>query len=84
MEREALTICFPAELLATARKLKDDSESFNDLIVEALEREVKRRRGWAAHQRIITRSEIIKAKTSIQPASTDLIRSLREDKGLHD
>ncbi|MBD2593529.1 hypothetical protein H6G74_04195 [Nostoc spongiaeforme FACHB-130] len=81
MEREALTIRFPSELLAKARKLKDDGESFNDLIVEALEREVKRRRGWAAHQRILARSEIVKAKTGIQPASTDLIRSLREDKG---
>ncbi|MBU7586125.1 MAG: hypothetical protein KAF91_25205 [Nostoc sp. TH1S01] len=84
MEREALTVRFPSELLAKARKLKDEKESFNDFIVEALEREVKRRRGWAAHQRIIARSEIIKAKTGIQPASIDLIRSLREDKGLHD
>ncbi|MBD2449137.1 hypothetical protein H6G76_18650 [Nostoc sp. FACHB-152] len=84
MEREALTIRFPTELLAKARKLKNEGESFNDLIVEALEREVKRRRGWAAHQRIIARSEIIKAKTGIQPASTDLIRSLREDQGRRD
>lgn len=84
MEREALTICFPAELLVKARKLKNDGESFNDLIVEALEREVKRRRGWIAHQRILIRSEIIKAKAGIQPASTDLIRSLREDKGRRD
>jgi predicted CopG family antitoxin len=37
MEREALTISFPVELLAKARKLKNDGESFNDLIVEALE-----------------------------------------------
>ncbi|MBD2567999.1 YlcI/YnfO family protein [Anabaena lutea] len=78
MEREALTIRFPSELLAKARKLKKDKESFNDLIVEAVEREVRRRRGWAAHQRIIARSETIKAKTGIQPTSTDMIRSLRE------
>lgn len=78
MEREALTVRFPIDLLAKAKKLKDDGESFNDLIVEALEREVKRRRGWAAHQRIIARSETIKAKTGIQPSSTDMIRSLRE------
>jgi predicted CopG family antitoxin len=73
MEREALTIHFPSELLAKARKLKKEGESFKDLIVEALEREVKRRRGWVAHQRIIARSEIIKAKTGIQPVSTALI-----------
>ncbi|MBD6618643.1 hypothetical protein FNW02_23150 [Komarekiella sp. 'clone 1'] len=84
MEREALTIRFPADLLAKARKLKQGSESFNDLIVEALEHEVRRRRGWAAHQRIIARSETVKAKIGIQSASTDLIRSLREDAGRHD
>lgn len=81
MEREAITIRFPADLLAKARSLKEGSESLNDLVVEALEREVRRRRGWAAHQRIIARSEAVKAKTGIQPASTDLIRSLRESEG---
>ncbi|WGV25305.1 hypothetical protein [Halotia branconii] len=46
-----------------------------------MRREVRRRRGWIAHQRIIARSETVKAKTGMQPASTDLIRSLREDEG---
>ncbi|MBE9197673.1 MULTISPECIES: YlcI/YnfO family protein [unclassified Nodularia (in: cyanobacteria)] len=81
MEREALTIRFPSQLLAKARKLKDSSESFNDLVVKALENEVRRRRGWAAHQRIIARSEAVKLKTGIQPASTDLIHSLRAGEG---
>jgi PAS domain S-box-containing protein len=48
MEREALTICFPPDLLAKARKLKEGSESFNDLIVKALEREMRHRQRWAA------------------------------------
>ncbi|MDZ8096952.1 MULTISPECIES: YlcI/YnfO family protein [unclassified Nostoc] len=48
MEREALTICFPPDLLAKARKLKEGSESFNDLIVKALEREMQQRQGWAS------------------------------------
>jgi hypothetical protein len=61
MEREALTIRFPADLLIKAKKIKGSSESLNDLVVEALEREVSRRRGWAAHQRIIARSETVKA-----------------------
>jgi hypothetical protein len=78
MEREAVTIRFPADLLAKAKKLKFVSESLNDLVVEALAREVRHRRGWAAHQRIIARSEIVKAKTGIQPNSSDLIRSFRE------
>ncbi|NMG18741.1 YlcI/YnfO family protein [Brasilonema bromeliae] len=78
MEREAVTIRFPSDLLAKARSLKEGNESLNDLVVEAVEQEVRRRRGWAAHQRIIARSEAVKAKTGIQSASTELIRSLRE------
>lgn len=84
MEREAVTIRFPADLLAKAKKLKFVSESLNDLVVEALENEVRRRRGWAAHQRIIARSETVKAKTGIQPTSGDLIRSFREGEKLSD
>jgi hypothetical protein len=78
MEREALTIRFPSDLLAKARKLKEGSESFNDLVVKAVEHEVRRRRGWAAHQRIIARSETIKAKTGIQPAFIPRPDYLRE------
>jgi hypothetical protein len=78
MEREAVTIRFPADLLVKAKKVKFANESLNDLVVEALEREVRHRRGWAAHQRIIARSETVKAKTGIQPTSGDLIRSFRE------
>jgi hypothetical protein len=81
MEREAITIRFPANLLTKARSLKEGSESLNDLVVEAVEREVRRRRAWAAHKRIVARSEAVKAKTGIQPASTTMIRSLREGEG---
>jgi hypothetical protein len=84
MEREAVTIRFPADLLVKAKKLKFVSESLNDLVVEALAREVRRRRGWAAHQRIIARSETVKAKTGIQPTSGDLIRSFREGENRRD
>jgi predicted CopG family antitoxin len=78
MEREAVTIRFPADLLAKAKSLKEGEESFNDLVIEAVEQEVRRRKAWAAHQRIIARSEAVKAKTGIQSASTDLIRNLRK------
>ncbi|MBW4684490.1 MAG: hypothetical protein KME40_05185 [Komarekiella atlantica HA4396-MV6] len=84
MESEAITIQFPSDLLAKARKLKEGSESFNDLVVKAVEREMRRRRGWATHHRIIACSETIKAKTGIQSASTELIRSLREGQERHD
>ncbi|NJM71529.1 MAG: hypothetical protein HC862_15600 [Scytonema sp. RU_4_4] len=70
-----------SDLLAKARSLKEGNESLNDLVVEAVEQEVRRRRAWTAHQRIIARSEVVKAKTGIQSASTELIRSLRENKG---
>jgi hypothetical protein len=79
METEDLTILFPSELLAKAQKVQETNESLNDLVVKALDSEVKRRRGWAAHKRIIARSESIKAKTGVQPSSTNMIRSLRED-----
>ncbi|MBW4508464.1 MAG: hypothetical protein KME64_18400 [Scytonematopsis contorta HA4267-MV1] len=78
MEREAITIRFPSDLLAKAKKLKEGSESFNDLVVEAVEHEVHRRRAWAAHQRVIARSETMKTRTGIQESSTNLIHSLRK------
>ncbi len=84
MEREAITIRFPTVLLVKARSLKEGSESFNDLVVEAVEQEVRRRRGWAAHQRIVARSEAIKVKTCTQSTSTDLIHDLREGEGRRD
>ena len=84
MEREAITIRFPTELLAKARSLKENNESLNDLMVDVLQREVRRRRGWNAHQRIVARSEAVQAKTGIQQASTNVIRSLREGEGRRD
>ncbi|WP_375478882.1 YlcI/YnfO family protein [uncultured Nostoc sp.] len=51
MEHEALTICFPPDLLAKAKKLKEGSESFNDLILKALEREIRHRQGCAADRK---------------------------------
>lgn len=37
MEREAVTIRFPSDLLAKVRSLKEGNESLNDLVVEAVE-----------------------------------------------
>lgn len=45
-----------------------------------VEREVRRRKAIAAHQRIVARSEIIKNRTDTQVSSVDLIRDLREGK----
>lgn len=41
MECEPVTICFPSDLLKKAISFKDSSESYNDLVVEAVEQEVR-------------------------------------------
>lgn len=73
-EREAITVRFPAELLAQVRKHKSQNESLNDLVIKALEREVRYRQGLAAHHRIVARGEKVREKTGTQPNSIDLIR----------
>ena len=83
-EREALTVRLRAGLLAQLREHKSLDESLNDLIIKALEREVRYRRGLAAHHRIIERREKIREKTGIQPNSTDTIRQLREGESRYD
>ncbi|MBW4598052.1 MAG: hypothetical protein KME29_00155 [Calothrix sp. FI2-JRJ7] len=84
MEREAVTIRFPSGLLETAKSFKDGNESFNDLVIDAVERELRRRKGIAAHQRIVARSQKIKNRTDTQESSIDLIRNLREGKERRD
>ncbi len=44
MEKESVTIRFPSELMRQAKRLKSGKESFNELVVEAVEREVRRRK----------------------------------------
>ncbi|MBD2387658.1 YlcI/YnfO family protein [Cylindrospermum sp. FACHB-282] len=77
MEREAVTVRIPADLLQQARQFREGSESFNEMIVEAIAREVRRRRSLAAHQRIVARSAEVEAATGIQSSSVELIRQLR-------
>jgi hypothetical protein len=84
MEREAVTIRIPADLLEQARQFREGSESFNEMVVEAIAREVRRRRSLAAHQRIVARSAEVEATTGIQSSSVDLIRQLRADEGRRD
>lgn len=80
-EREALTVRLRAGLLAQVKLHKSEGESLNDLIVKALEREVRYRQGLATHHRIVARREKIRKKTGIQTDSTGLIRQLREGEG---
>jgi hypothetical protein len=76
--REAITIRLPPELLADAKKVKCSHESLNDLMVDAVEREVRRRQGMAALAAIDELRKKIKARTGVQPSSVPLIRALRE------
>lgn len=84
MKREAVTIRIPSDLLEQARQFRGGGESFNEMVVDAIAREVKRRRSLAAHQRIVARSAEVEAKTGIQQSSVELIRQLRTDEGRRD
>lgn len=76
--REALTIRFPATLLAEAREMKKERESLNDIVVDALEDAVRRRRGLEVFDEIQRAREEIRAEHGIHPDSGPLIRSLRD------
>lgn len=82
--REAITVRLPSELAAEAREAKDERESLNDLMVAALECEVRRRRGLKAYNEIVRLSEEILREHGVQPDSTPLIRALREGEGRND
>ncbi|GAA6616424.1 YlcI/YnfO family protein [Scytonema sp. NUACC26] len=69
-----ITVRFPAELLDKAKTVKNDAESLNDLVVLALEREVRRRKGLAAHEKILA----IGRQIPQQPDATELIHQIRE------
>jgi hypothetical protein len=75
--REARTIRFPAQLLISARAVKAERESFNDLVVDAVEREVRRRQRLQAYDDILRVRETVRTRTGLQPDSSPVIRSLR-------
>jgi hypothetical protein len=76
--RDALTVRFPPVLLSKARDLRTERESLNELVVEAVEREVRRRQGLQAYASIVDLHEGLKGRTGLQPDSSSLIRGLRE------
>jgi len=82
--REAITVRLPSELATEARAAKDERESLNDLVVEALEREVRRRQGLKAYDEIIRLREEIMREHGVQPDSQPLIRALRDGEGRRD
>lgn len=84
MDREAVTILIPVDLLEQARQFRAGSESFEEMVVEAIAREVRRRKALAAQERIVARSAEVEAKTGIQPSSAEWVRQLREGEGRRD
>ncbi len=76
--REALTIRVPGSLLAQARSVKQERESLNDLIVTAVDREVRRREGLRTVHEIVAFREQMARESGNHADSTALIRSLRE------
>lgn len=50
-------------------------------LLGAIANEVRRRRGLAAHERIVARSGAVEAVSGVQSSSVELIRQLREGEG---
>jgi len=76
--REATTVRLPIDLVERAKSLKAAGESFNDLVIDAVEREVRRRQGWQALDAIRLIRKRLETETGLQPDSVPLIRELRE------
>ncbi|MGI8553424.1 MAG: YlcI/YnfO family protein [Dehalococcoidia bacterium] len=77
-ERQARTIRFPTELVADAQAVREEQESFNDLVITAVERELARRRGLQAFEEILRIRDQVEARTGLHPDSTPLIRAMRD------
>jgi hypothetical protein len=75
--RDSFTVRFPRELLDQARSVKDGRESLNDLVIEAVAHEVRRRQGLSAYEEIVRIRAEIEAQTGLQEDSTRLISLLR-------
>ncbi len=82
--REAITIRFPSELLSNAKRVKSDQESFNDFVINAVDREVRRRQGLDTFSEILKTREEIYQRVGLQPDSTPLIRALRDGEARSD
>lgn len=80
-KRQAVTVRFPEALLAEVRAVRTQPESLNELVVAAVEREVRRRRGEAALTRLRQIREQVYARAGLQPDPVPLIRALREGEG---
>lgn len=76
--RDSMTIRFPRALLTEVRELKEERESLSDVVVSAVDREMRRRRGLRAYEQILEIQEDVRRTSGVHPDSTPLIRALRE------
>jgi len=77
--RGATTIRLPVDRVDRAERVKVVDESFNDLVVDAIEREVRRRQGLHAFAAIQETRDQVETRTGPQPDSVPLIRALRDE-----
>jgi hypothetical protein len=82
--REAITVRLPSGLLARAKGVRVESESLNDVLIEAVEKEVRRRYAARAFESIIRVRDEILADRGPSPDSGTTIRELRDGKGRRD
>ena len=80
MPRRSITVRFPAALVEDARKRIAPDESFNDLVVAALEREARRRSALTTLERINELRRKVWARAGKQSSSAPLIRQMREER----
>jgi hypothetical protein len=83
-KRAALTIRIPEDMLALAKELKEDRESLNDLVIDAIDREVRRRQTSKIMAEVAELRERIFQRFGAHPDSTPMIRELREGVGRRD
>lgn len=55
----------------------------HEFVIQALERQVRRRQGMQAYAEIIRIRDAIRGRTGVQPDSSPMIRLLREGQGRH-
>ncbi|MCT7960905.1 hypothetical protein NG799_12180 [Laspinema sp. D1] len=76
----SVSIHIPQKLLESAQRLSSPDETLNDVVILALDREVRRRKGLAAHQKILA----LNKELPPQPDDTEVINQIRESEGRED
>jgi len=83
-DRIAVTVRIPTKLVEQLRRLGNGPGSFNDLVVKALERELRVRYAREVGKRIDEFRERIYREHGLLSDSTPVIRDLREGIGRRD